>query len=258
MLMGKRPSGVLWTFVTVYYAIYLALIALVEPLGWFGGFRIQEVGLVGNILIATIPALIAGLIFLYRWMVTRRVQRFLGVVEVNIGDRRNDAFQDLRDRASKKIVVTGVGMISLVSYDLPSLRAQALTRDIEFLMLDPALLENNQNFAERVQEFFDIPDFASKVRASCDRLEEFCREWNQRPGSEHKMKLRAYSTIPTNSMTVIDPDLPTGEALVEFFLYQSGARRPRFRVKAVGMQGSMFDRIVAEYRRLWHNSREIV
>lgn len=256
--MSKGPIRAALAFVALYYVIYLALIAFVEPLGWFGGFHIQEVGLVGNILIATIPALIAGLIFLYRWVATRKVRKLLGVVEVNIGDRRNDAFQGLRDKATKKIVVTGVGMISLVSYDLPSLRAQALTKDIEFLMLDPELLENNQNFADRVQEFFDIPDFTSKVRASCDRLEEFCLEWNQRPDAAHKMKLRAYSTIPTNSMTVIDPDLPTGEALVEFFLYQSGAKRPRFRVKAVDMQGSLFDRIVAEYRRLWHKSREVV
>lgn len=246
------------SLVVTYYVVYLALIAFVEPLGWFGGSWLHDLGTAGNLVLIVVPLVVALAVVAVRetksWLLNRR----LGVVEVSVGNHRNDAFQRLRAKATSKIVVTGVGMLSLVSYDLRSLREQARSVDIDFLMLDPLALEQDPGFAARIETFFDIPDFASKVRASFDKLEAVCQEWNAREGEQRRMRLRVYNTIPTNSMTFIDPDSVGGEALVEFFLYQSGAKRPRLRVKAIPSQNSMFQRVVAEYQRLWETSRSVV
>lgn len=242
----------------LYYSAYVILSAFVEPFTWFGNDRTSRIGWRGHLLLLLSPAIPAAVVLLSRWRRARASASLLGVVHVSSGDHRVDAFQALRDRATKRIIIVGVAMNAIVSYDLSSISRQAVRVPVDFLMLDPDLLRDDPALAKHLTEFFDIPAFPERLRSSFERLQHFCNDWNTHEDHRHRMSLKVYRTIPTNSMTIIDPDDDTGEALVEFFLYQSGAYRPRFLVHRIDHPQSLFARIVGEYRKLWDTSRRIV
>ncbi|MFY0687569.1 MAG: DUF4062 domain-containing protein [Cyclobacteriaceae bacterium] len=182
----------------------------------------------------------------------------LNAIVVSSGSRRVDSFHTLRKKARKKIIVTGIGMTSIVQYDLPSLRKQAENVPIDFLMLDPAYIESNKEFNSQLEEFLDISDFSEKVRSSFEKLKDFCTDWNGNKSNRYKVRLRTYDTVPTNSMVIIDPDSEDSELLIEFFLYHSGTHRPRLHVFGKGEGKELFDQILSDHENLWKHSKKIV
>lgn len=180
-----------------------------------------------------------------------------GLVQVSSGRGRTEAFQDIVQRATSRILIVGAGMTNLARYARRTLTARASRVPIDLLMLDPALLEEDASWAVRLQNFFDIPDFAAAVRSSHDTLRRFAMDWNSGE-HEHQIRLRVYRTIPTRSIVVVDPDDRSGELMVEFFLYQSGEYRPRLHVRRVDVGDSLFDKLQDECVRLWNDSIPVV
>lgn len=246
-------------FIGCYYAVYGVLAAFVEPFTWFGGSdALEKIGIPAHIALFAIPLLVTLVYYIATYQERLLRERFLGLASVSSGKRRVDSFQDLRDRAQSHIVVMGIGMSHIAQFDLPSLSKQGESVSIDFLMLDPDFLESDKAFAKRLEEFLDITEFSKRVRASFKKLKEFCEDWNENDKNRHKMSLKVYKTIPTNSMTIIDPDEDTGEVIVEFFLYQSGAYRPRLQIKKVDHRDGLFNRIYTEHSKLWNSARRIV
>jgi hypothetical protein len=138
----------------------------------------------------------------------------------------------------------------------PSLNKLKKFRSI--LMIDPEVLENNVDYAKILEKFLNISNFANSVRLSFNTLKKFCEDWNQVSFHSNKIRLRVYSTIPTASMVMIDPDHTEGEAVIEFFVFNSGENRPRFLCKANGSDESMFYVIKSKYLNLWNDSKKIV
>jgi hypothetical protein len=259
-----RTSLPLWRYPTLviglatYYAIYGVIAAFVEPFGWFGGGLLERMGVWGHLILILLPAAMGGIGYLISQQDRAITQRYLGLCAVSSGKSRVDAFQDLRERAQHHIIIVGIGMVSLIQYDLPSLKRQAERVPIDFLMIDPGFLDEEPSFADLLEKFMDVPDFKHKVRSSYNRLRQFCEEWNKEPSNRFKMSLKVYRTIPTNSMVIIDPEQDTGEVIIEFFLYQSGAYRPRFNIVRTNRGDGLFDRIRTEYLKLWENARRVV
>ena len=148
-------------------------------------------------------------------------------------------------------------MTNLARYARRTLTARASRVSLDLLMLDPGLLEENENWAIRLHDYFDIPDFTAAVRSSHDALKRFALEWNG-GGHEHKVRLRVYRTIPTRSVVIIDPEDRSGELLVEFFLYRGGEHRLRLHVRRVDVGDSLFDCLQDECVRLWNDSTIVV
>lgn len=256
--MSRKTIGGLAAVAVIYYTIYGMLAAFIEPFTWFGSAMPKHLGSVGHVLLLIMPLFGASVVYGWYHLRRKQIETMLGVAEVSSGKQRVDAFQALRSRARQHIIVVGIGMTSIVSYDLRSIAEQARDLPLDFLMIDPEFLEEDAEFSTHLQHFLDIPDFTAKVRSAFDRLKTFCDEWNEEDDHRHKLSLKVYHTIPTNSMVIIDPDDDTGEAIVEFFLYRSGAYRPRFLVKKINDKDSLFNRIVTEYRNLWSSARRVV
>ncbi len=179
-----------------------------------------------------------------------------GVISASAGTGRIEAFQGIRDRAKKRIIIVGIGMSHLTSYAEKTLARQARSVPIEFLMLDPVFLEKNRAFAKVLQKFLGIRDFANVAKASYNFLKTFVRKHNK--STKHKHTLRVYSTIPTMSMVMIDPDTPRGEVVIEFFLHKSGEYRPRFHIENTRRPNDLFSHFRNEYDRLCEDARTVV
>lgn len=191
-------------------------------------------------------------------LLRRANPQYHGLVSVSTGGGRDDAFQELRGRAKSRIIITGIGMSKISMYAKRSLSEQAASVPIEFLMIDPDFLDRDAPFSDRLQEFLDIRDFRTSVRASYNALKSLAEEWNADPEHKYQINLKVYSTIPTMSMVMIDPDLESGELIIEFFLYQSGEYRPRFHVKKTSDTDRLYSRIHSEFLRLWSSARRVV
>lgn len=245
---------------SLYYAIYLVLSSFVEPFTWFGkeGETVQRVGIWGHLALVLLPALF--ILAYYSWQFRKKVllNKYLGIESVSIGQGRDDAFHELRTQAKHHIIIVGVGMTRIASFDMRSVSEQATRVPISFLMIDPDFLNQNHDFAETLEEFLDYPDFAQNVQTSFNSLKSFCEEWNNDPNHRFKLSLKVYKTVPTACMVLIDPEQVSGQVIIEFFLYQSGARRPRLHVRKIQDPNSLFERINLECQRLWDRSRRVV
>lgn len=149
-------------------------------------------------------------------------------------------------------------MTNISKYARRSLSEYAAAVPIDILMIDPDYLDSNPFLAQQLQEFLDIPHFAAAVRTSFDTLKTFAEAWNNDPTHRHRVSLKVYRTIPTMSMVMVDPDTPSGELVVEFFLYQSGEYRPRFHIRTLQTPDGLFHRFKSEYLRLDKAAHEIV
>lgn len=260
MLSFLRKNKGLSIFLGSYYAIYTFLAAVVEPFGWFGleDSLLKPLGLWGNVLLLLLPAGIALVYQLTALQKQQVVKDYLGLQGVSSGSGRDEAFQGIRQRAKHRIVVVGIGMTNLSRYARRTLSEQAKRVPVDLLMIDPDFLKSNRQFAQKLEEFLDIPDFTTSVRSSFETLKSFCEAWNNDPQNSHKIRLKVFSTIPTMSMVMIDPDEESAEIVIEFFLYQSGEYRPRFHLVPIEAKESLFNRVKSEYIRLWSSARRVV
>jgi hypothetical protein len=252
-------SRTIISVLTIYYVVYGTVAQFVEPLGWFGGQTILErVGFWGNLVLLVIPAVAIGIYYLV--VVRRRliVEMYLGLESISTGTGRTEAFQQLIQRANKRIVIVGIGMTYIARYARESVKAQAQRVPIDFLMLDPELLKTNPQFTAVLEDFRDALGFAESVENSFDAIKDMCNTWNATQDNGHKMSLKVYRTLPTMSMVLIDPEEPTGEMIVEFFPYHAGEYRPRLHVKRTSQTGNLFDRMKNNYIRLWESAQRIV
>lgn len=241
--------------VGAYWSIYIVLLAIVEPMGWFGGTYLTKLGIWGNLLLLITPALILLTISIIQ---NNKNKKYLGVISFSVGRGRVDAFQEIRERANHKIFILGIGMTSIAKYAKQSLAKQAEKVPIDLLMIDPEALEQNPEYAAILEEFLNMKGFTKDVRNSFEVLKEFCEEWNNAKYHPNRIRLRVYKTIPTASMVLIDPEHNKGEAVIEFFIFNSGERRPRFLCKNITPNESMFDVLKDRYDTLWQNSKKIV
>lgn len=242
-----------------YYAIYIALATFVEPFTWFiSDEYLERISPLAHVVLVSIP--IITLIIYYFFYISEKnlLRRFLGVESVSSGKSRTDTFQDLRDKAKSHIIISGPGLTNLVQFDLYSLEKQAEAVSIDFLMIDPDFLEREKELSRQLERFLDVYLFTEQVRASFERLKVFCETWNSDDNHRYKMSLRVFETIPTKSMLMIDPDEDTGEIIIEFLLYQSGAYRPRLQIKKIDHQNSLFELIKNEHLKLWNGARKVV
>lgn len=248
-------------YLLVYFSIYTVINSFIEPLGWFGLDEwLKSLKVWGNIIIVSIPAILTVVYFYFvskNWG-DSELTNYLGIAKVSTGSGRDEAFQSIRQRANKRIVIVGIGMTNLSRYARKTLALQAQNVKIDLLMIDPDFLETNPCFAAKLEEFLDIRDFIPSVRTSFETLKLFCEEWNSCKDNTYKISLRVYSTIPTMSMVMIDPGEVNAEMVLEFFLYQSGEYRPRFLVKKIEASDNLFSRVMTEFTRLWSKSKEIV
>lgn len=246
------------TGIMIYYSVYVVLCALVEPFSWFGANMLTNLGLLGHAMLMAIPAILAVVFFLYKWYEAKNLKTWQGLKSVSIGDSRIDSFENLRRRAKSHIIITGLGMTNITQYSLKSLYEQSRNVDIDFVMLNPEVLIHNSEYCKSIESFLNIDDVAMKVTSSFEKLKEFCNECNRQQYSHHRASLWVYDTIPTNSATIIDPLSESGEMLIEFYLYQSGTKRPRLHIHKVHQQSSLFDVIYERYSILIKSSKKIV
>ena len=190
--------------------------------------------------------------------VTDLRRQHLGLISLNTGSGRADAFHAIRARARERVTVLGVGMSQLTSYATQVIREQARHISFDFLMIDPDFLDSNASFASELQTFLDIRDFSSVARASFIKLKALAEEVNAQTNKPGHMQLRVYSTLPTASMVAIDPSGTTAELVVEFFLFQSGERRPRFHFRKTNNNDDLFSSFYGDFVRLWNSSRIVV
>jgi hypothetical protein len=181
-----------------------------------------------------------------------------GVYRVSTGTERTEAYRQLALKAQRRLVIMGIGMTNISKYALDSLEKHASRVPIDLLMIDPDVLESEPDFAKKLEGFLGIPGFTAEARQSCNRLTEFCSKWNLQRKQKNKIHFRVYDTIPTMSMVMIDPKGETGEIELEFFLYQSGEFRPRFAIKKVEHNESLFALLYQKFERLWKRSRRII
>jgi hypothetical protein len=185
-------------------------------------------------------------------------QEFPGLLAVSSGAGREAAFQQIRDRATQRLTIVGVGMTKLTMHAMQSLAHRASKVPIDFLMLDPDYLENNLAYADLLQRFLDIPNFATYLRSSFERLKTFTEGWNSEPTNTNKLRLSVYNTLPTISAVVIDAESPAAEMVIEFFLFQCGEHRPRLHIKRTEDPDGMFHRIKSQLDNLWSSARRVV
>jgi nucleoside phosphorylase len=181
-----------------------------------------------------------------------------GLEGISIGTSRVDAFQKILSRAKRCAYVLGIGMTSISKYALDTLRQRSEHIDLRLIMIDPETLKKDRPFRRMLEEFLGMASFSTEASASFKRLKDFCVEMNSDSDHKHNLELRVYSTIPTASMVLIDPDEPTGEMEIEFFLYRCGEYRPRLRVRNIGSKKSLFHKIKDNFLRLYEDSKEIV
>jgi hypothetical protein len=168
---------------------------------------------------------------------------------------REDDFENLRNRATSRIRILGVGMTRLGIEELDSLGSQLHNANIDILMLDPKYLESNKEIEDLFSTFFDNKLFSQIVKNSYSNLVNFAEEHNGNENSPNKVRLRVYSHFQTFSMVIIDPELDAGEILVEFYLFQRRNFRPRFRVLNTSKVDKTFEQFSEEYERLWSKSK---
>jgi transcriptional regulator with XRE-family HTH domain len=181
-----------------------------------------------------------------------------GVCRASIGKSRVEAFRELTLKAQERVVIMGIGMTNLAKYAQQSLEKLAAKVPIYLLMIDPVVLESEPEFAKKLEDFLGFSEFTASAHQAFDTLGKFCKKWNAQKNQKHKMQFRVYNTIPTMSMVMIDPKREHGEIELEFFLYQSGEFRPRFAVKRVKHNDSLFALLDEKFEQLWKRSRRIV
>jgi Domain of unknown function (DUF4062) len=180
-----------------------------------------------------------------------------GVISVSNGVGREEAFRDLRERAEHRLMIFGVGMTRLSRYAKQGLLERARFVSIDLLMIDPDYLIQETDYARQVERFFDIKDFATVSRASRDSLREMAESSNAK-GDRYHISLSVYRSLPTASGVIIDPLLPSGELLIEFFLYQCSEYRPRLHLRKVDDANALFNTTYSDLTRLWSASQKLV
>ncbi len=246
-------------FLSLYYVIYGIISQFIEPFSWFGeNSLLESVGPWANIVLLLLPAIILAIYYFTNIQKDQALEKNYGLLSVSTGANRIDAFQKISKKAKRKLVIVGVGMTNLSRYARDRLSEIGKHTPIEFLMIDPELLESNQEFADMLDRFRDITDYRQSVRHSFDLLKAFCEEWNNEPNNHHKMSLKVYSTIPFMSMILIDPEEPAGEAVVEFIPYKAGEYRPRLHIKKIIAKDSLFDQFEKYYIKFWVSAKRIV
>ena len=180
-----------------------------------------------------------------------------GVSRVGSGTSRFAAFREFTSRANKRVVIMGIGMTSLTIYARSFLKTLASRVPIDFLTIDPDILESEPKFAKKLEVFLDYPEFAKNARVAFDILCKFCRDWNKK-NKKHKMRFRVYDTIPAMSMVMIDPKNENGEIRLEFFIYTAGEFRLNYTVKKTKHNDEDFALIYEKLNLLWKDSRRII
>lgn len=183
------------------------------------------------------------------------LQRFMGVESISI-NRREDAYEELAERATKELKILGVGMTQISARSTDRLRKAAERIPIDFLMIDPDLLEEDLLLGEVAEKFFGHEFFPRSVKLSFERLKSLCETHNA-SSDFPKMRLRTYRTLPSVSMVMIDPDEGSSEMEVEFFPYRA-EHRPRLLIKKYSALGDMHSALYKSFLLLWNSSREIV
>lgn len=183
---------------------------------------------------------------------------YRGLVSLSSGSGREQAFQAIRERAVQRLLILGIGMTRLSKYARHSLLKRAQHVSIDLLMFNPEVLEKGGSFAKDIERFLDIPDFSRTLRISFDSLRDMAIEWNSHPDHHHRIQLRTYSTIPSSSAVLIDPDLPSGEIVIEFLLYRSGENRPRFHFRKTDVRDGVFQHVSDQVQDLWDSAQKVV
>lgn len=245
-------------FIITYYAIYTIVIAIVEPFGWFGENNLlQQIGPVGHLAIILLPA-IALLIYYFAYIQKQQIiHSYLGLESISTGVGRTDAFREMTRQAKHRLIIVGIGMSYLANNARDSLQELASSVPIDFLMLDPEILDRNKEFAATLESFRDRPGFTQSIRQSFHSMQTLCEEWNSKDPT-HIMRLRVYNTLPTMSMVLIDPEQDHGEMLVEFFPYRFGEYRPRLHIRKIESKESLFHRMQDNYTKLWESAKKVV
>jgi Domain of unknown function (DUF4062) len=188
---------------------------------------------------------------------TRINPSYHGLISISSGAGREEAFQGLRNRAQQHLIVVGVGMTRLARYARQTLMDRAHSVSIDLLMIDPEYLKNDSAFTKHLEDFLDMPDFLQAVQTSFDSLKRMAEESNAIQ-NKRRISLSVYTTLPTVSTVVVDPDLPAGELIMECFLYQCGEYRPRFHVKKMPSSDALFFQLYGDVLRLLKASRKVV
>lgn len=130
-------------------------------------------------------------------------------------------FQSLREKATKSIIIMGVGMTKISSEDLYILEEQlnkGLT--IRLLMLNPQVFEGldakHPNIGEDyLDRYFLRNGYSKEVKVSYDRLVSFINERKRLRVKRGKVELRTYNDFAPINLTAIDEN-EQGELIVEF------------------------------------------
>ena len=213
------------------------LIAFVEPFSWFGSKKLEQIGVIGHIFIITLPLFITVIYYSINYNKYKILLKYKGVKNISIGEKRGDSFEALRNRANNKIISVGVGMTNISDYALKSFEKQAKNVDIQFLMINPEMLRECPSYCRDIEDLLGIENVCNPHR---------------------KATLSTYNTIPTNSVTIIDPDNVNGEMIIEFFLYQSGNHRPRLHICKTPKEHDLFDVIYEQYTELFKHSKKVI
>lgn len=181
------------------------------------------------------------------------VDKYSGVQTISI-KHRADTFQALSSRARNHLMILGVGMTALSANSRERLKILGQSIKIDFLMLDPDFTTENVAFSRLVDDFFARDLFAENAKLSYHRLKLLCEEHNSN-SKLPRMRLRAYRTIPSISMVLIDLEEPHGEIEVEFHIFRNTEMRPRL---TVPVGGELSDVLVNSYLALWNSAHIVV
>lgn len=185
------------------------------------------------------------------------LSQYSGIRKASIGLDRDEEFRLIRDRANKEIYIIGAGMSKLSRVASNSLEKQLHKVPIHLFMLDPDYLEAHPDFAGQLDDFFGMPKFKEYVRLSYDTLFKFCNDCNNNPKIKNRITLSTYTTLPTMSMVLIDPNSSNAEMVVEYFTYRCGEERPLFLIKN-DRRTKMFSSVYAHAQHLFAASKEVI
>lgn len=183
-----------------------------------------------------------------------------GITSFSTGIGRSIDFQNVASSAKHRVIFVGFGMTYLSRYAKKTLLEQAQKHDIDILMLDPDYIERNKEYAESLEIFLDRRgfDFAGSVRQSFETFRTLCKDWNNNEFHKFKIRLRVWKAIPSVSIVLVDPDHDSSKLAIEFFLYQSGERRPRLICQKTGTDDGLYEVIASRYLQLWESAKVIV
>lgn len=192
--------------------------------------------------------------------------KYKGVTFISDGGDRESRYTEIKNEAKEKIIIVGVGMNIFSRHELNKLKRYLRNVSIDILMIDPKYLEKSKDIENAFVEFFKESNFVEQTRESYNNILNFCQEWSEenkkkiKQSDRKEITLSVYSTLPSMGMTLIDPDSPNAELVVEFFPFHSDGYRIMLGAKQYNTENeeSLIDFIKEYYEELLRYSRKVV